>query len=110
MELARAARSRGVAKMVDTSSSGIIGLEPDGSPGNEQTPPSPLMKNNLYFKSKRKVEPLLCQFSRETGFFVASVLPAWMWGPHDAGPTPSGQLTLDADRSALPAAIPPSGS
>jgi dihydroflavonol-4-reductase len=110
MELARAAHSRGVAKMVDTSSSGIIGLEPDGSPGNEQTAPSALTETNLYFMSKRKVEPLLRQFSREKGFFVASVLPAWMWGPHDAGPTASGQLTLDAVRHALPPAIPPGGS
>jgi dihydroflavonol-4-reductase len=110
MELARAAHSRGVAKMVDTSSAGIIGLEPDGSPGNEQTPPSPLTETNLYFASKRKVEPLLRQFSREKGFFVASVLPGWMWGPHDAGPTSSGQLTLDAVRHALPPAIPPGGS
>jgi len=59
MELARAAHSRRVAKMVDTSSSGIIGVELDGSPGNEQTPPSPLTETNLYFMSKRKVEPLL---------------------------------------------------
>ena len=29
--------------------------------------------------SKRKVEPLLHRFSREKGFFIASVLPAWMW-------------------------------
>jgi dihydroflavonol-4-reductase len=110
IELARAAHSRGVAKMVDTSSSGIIGLEPDGSPGNEQTPPSRLTETNLYFMSKRKVEPLLRQFSREKGFFVASVLPGWMWGPHDAGPTASGQLTLDAVRHALPPAIPPGGT
>ena len=110
MELARAAHSRGVAKMVDTSSSGIIGLESDGSPGNEQTPPSPLTETNLYLMSKRKVEPLLRQFSREKGFFVASVLPAWMWGPHDAGPTASGQLALDAVRHALPPAIPPGGT
>jgi dihydroflavonol-4-reductase len=110
MELARAAHSRGVAKMIDTSSSGIIGLEPDGSPGAEQTPPSPLTETNLYLMSKRKVEPLLRQFSRETGFFVASVPPAWMWGPHDAGPTASGQLTLDAARHALPPAIPPGGT
>jgi nucleoside-diphosphate-sugar epimerase len=110
MELARAAHARGVAKMVDTSSSGIIGLGPDGSPGNEQTPPSPLTETNLYFRSKRKVEPLLRQFSREKGFFIVSVLPAWMWGPHDAGPTGSGQLTLDAVRHALPPAIPPGGT
>jgi dihydroflavonol-4-reductase len=70
---------RASSKMVDTSSSGIVGLELDGSPGNEQTPPSPLTQTNLHFMSKRKVEPLLHRFSREKGFFIASVLPAWMW-------------------------------
>jgi dihydroflavonol-4-reductase len=59
--------------------------------------------------SKRKVEPLLRQFSREKSFFIASVLPAWMWGPYDAGPTARGQITLDAVRHALPPAIPPGG-
>jgi len=32
-----------------------------------------------------------------------------MWGPYDAGPTASGQITLDAVRHALPPAIPPGG-
>ncbi len=110
MDLARAAQARGVAKMIDTSSSGIIGLKPDGSPGDEQTPAWPGAEENLYLRSKRKVEPLLREFSRETGFFVASALPGWMWGPHDAGPTTSGQLAFDALAHKLPPVIPPGGS
>lgn len=110
MELAQAAQARGVKKMVDTSSSGIIGLKPDGSPGDEQTPMWPGARKNLYFDSKRKVEPLLRAFSQEKGFFIASALPSWMWGPHDAGPTPSGQLVLDALARKLPPAVPPGGS
>jgi dihydroflavonol-4-reductase len=110
MHLARAAYARGVKKMIDTSSSGIIGLGPDGLPGNEQTPAWPGAKRNLYLRSKQKVEPLLRAFSRETGFFVASALPGWMWGPHDAGPTASGQLARDALAHTLPPVIPPGGS
>jgi dihydroflavonol-4-reductase len=110
MELAQAAQSRGVKKMVDTSSSGIIGLKPDGSPGDEETPMWPGARKNLYFDSKRKVEPLLRAFAKEKGFFIASALPAWMWGPHDAAPTPSGQIVLDAFAGKLPPAIPPGGS
>lgn len=109
MELARAAHARGVKKMVDTSSSGLIGVKPDGSPGDEETPMWPAARKNLYFDSKRKVEPLLREFAREKGFFIASALPAWMWGPHDAAPTPSGQLVLDAFAGKLPPAIPPGG-
>ena len=110
MNLARAAHARGVTKMIDTSSSGIIGLQADGSPGDEQTPAWPGAEKNLYLRSKRKVEPLLRAFSRQTGFFVASALPGWMWGPHDAGPTASGQLALDALAHKLPPVIPPGGS
>ena len=110
MNLARAAHARGVTKMIDTSSSGIIGLQADGSPGDEQTPAWLGAEKNLYLRSKRKVEPLLRAFSRQTGFFVASALPGWMWGPHDAGPTASGQLAFDALAHKLPPVIPPGGS
>jgi nucleoside-diphosphate-sugar epimerase len=110
LELARAAHARGVAKMIDTSSSGIIGLKPDGSPGDEATPPWPDAQKNLYVRSKLKVEPLLREFSREKEFFIASALPGWMWGPRDAGPTGSGQLALDAVNRKLPPILLPGGS
>jgi dihydroflavonol-4-reductase len=110
MALAREAHRRGVAKMIDTSSAGIIGLQPGGAPGHEGTAPSPLVERNLYVQSKRKVEPLLRAFALEKGFFIASALPAWMWGPHDAGPTATGQLASDALRHKLPPVIPPGGA
>lgn len=110
LALARAAHAAGVTRMVDTSSSGIIGLQADGSPGDEQTPPCPLVEKNLYFQSKRRVEPLLRGFSKQSGFFIASALPGWMWGPHDEGPTASGQLVQDALRHALPPAMVPGGT
>jgi dihydroflavonol-4-reductase len=46
----------------------------------------------------------------EKRFFVASTLPGWMWGPHDAGPTATGQLACDALAHKLPPAIPPGGA
>lgn len=110
LELARTAYALGVKKMVHTSSAGIIGVKADGSPGDEETPPWSGVEKNLYLQSKSKVETLLQAFSRETGFFIASALPSWMWGPHDTGPTASGQLVLDALNQKLPPAIPPGGS
>lgn len=110
LELTRAAHAKGVSKMVHTSSAGIVGMKADGSPGDEATPSWPGIEGNLYLDSKRKVEPLLQAFSRESGFFIASVMPAWMWGPRDTGPTASGQLVLDALGGKLPPAIPPGGS
>ena len=96
--------------MVHTSSAGIVGVKADGSPGDEQTPSWPGVAKNLYLASKREVQRLLQDFSRESGFFIASAMPAWMWGPHDTGPTASGQLVLDALGRKLPPAIPPGGS
>lgn len=110
LDLVHAAHTRGVARFIDTSAAGLVGLQPDGSPGDESTPPWPGNARNLYLASKRKVEPLLREYSRQTDFFIASALPAWMWGPHDSGPTPSGQLVADALRGRLPPAVPPGGS
>jgi dihydroflavonol-4-reductase len=110
MDLAQAAHAMGVGKMIYTSSAGVIGSQPDGSPGNEQTPPWPGTVKNLYLDSKRRTEHLLGEFSREKEFFIASALPSWMWGPHDVGPTPSGQLVLDAIAHKLPPMVPPGGS
>jgi len=39
MDLAQPAHAIGVEKMIFTSSAGIIGMQPDGTPGDEQTPP-----------------------------------------------------------------------
>jgi len=78
LELAQAAHAMGVGKMIHTSSAGTVGLQPDGSPGDEQTPPWPGTKKNLYLQSKGRAEQLLREFSREKAFFMASALPSWM--------------------------------
>jgi len=110
LELAEAAHAMGVGKLIYTSSAGIIGLQPDGSPGDEQTPPWLGTTKNLYLKSKVRAEQLLREFSRGKRFFIASALPSWMWGPHDVGPTPSGRLVFDAIAHKLPPMLPPGGS
>jgi dihydroflavonol-4-reductase len=110
LELAQAAHAMGIGKMIFTSSAGIIGLKPDGSPGDEQTPVWPGAIKNVYLRSKERAEQVLRQFSREKGFFVASALPSWMWGPHDTGPTPSGKLVFDGLAHKLPPMLPPGGS
>ncbi|WP_394841694.1 SDR family oxidoreductase [Pendulispora brunnea] len=109
MALAQAARTHGVRRFVDVSSSGTIGLKPDGSPGDENTPPAPLARDNLYLKSKVVVMEKLVPFAASTGLDVVQVLPGWMFGPWDAAPTAAGQLVRDFLSGALPA-IPPGGT
>jgi dihydroflavonol-4-reductase len=107
--LLEAAHARGVKRVVDTSSDGIIGHKPDGSPGDEDTPPGPIAQTNLYFRSKVMAEEQSRAFSEKTGLPVSFVLPGWMFGPGDAGPTSAGQLVNEFLERKLPG-IPPGGS
>jgi len=109
MELAQAAHAMGVRKMIypvqpassDCSLMVRLGMSRRLLLGAAK---------NLYLDSKRRTEQWMREFSREKGFFVASALPSWTWGPHDVRPTPSGQLVLDAIAHKLPPLVPPGGS
>ena len=109
LALAESARARGVRRLLDTSSSGVIGLKPGGEPGDESTPPAPVARTNLYFKSKVMAEERLRAWSRTSGTETLSILPGWMFGPHDAGPTGAGQLVNDFLARKIPA-VPPGGT
>jgi dihydroflavonol-4-reductase len=108
LALAEAARARGVRRMVSTNSSGTIGFGPDGSPGDEDTPPAPIARENLYFRSKVLSSDRLRELAARTGLDVVEVLPGWMFGPWDAAPTASGRIVLDFLAGRLPP-IPPGG-
>jgi dihydroflavonol-4-reductase len=85
----------GVHRFVHVSSSGVIGMKPDGSPGDEETPPLPGQTSNLYFKSKVDGDAAIKAWKPEKGMEVIEIMPGWMWGPGDAAPTGAGQLALD---------------
>jgi dihydroflavonol-4-reductase len=95
LELLGAADRAGVPVFVHTSSSAAIGKKPDGSPGDEETPPHPLASRNLYMKSKVDGHARLAAYVPVNGVRVVEILPTWMWGPGDAGPTNAGRLALD---------------
>jgi dihydroflavonol-4-reductase len=92
LALAEAARARGVRRVVSTNSSGTIGFGPDGGPGSEDTPPAPIARENLYFRSKLLGSDRLREVAARTGLEVVEVLPGWMFGPWDAAPTASGRM------------------
>jgi len=104
--LMRLADARGVRSFVHTSSSGTIGLKSDGSPGDEDSPPSPFAFENLYMKSKVEGDAKIRAFVPEHSMAVIEILPGWMWGPGDAGPTSAGRLALDFLARKLPG-VPP---
>ncbi|AKF03791.1 NAD-dependent epimerase/dehydratase family protein [Sandaracinus amylolyticus] len=109
LALMREADARGVARFVHTSSSGTIGQKPDGSPGDEDTPPPAIAHENLYFRSKVEGDAKIRAFTPVSGMRVIEILPGWMWGPGDAGPTNAGRLALDFLARRLPG-VPPGGT
>lgn len=109
LELMAAADKRGVPVFVHTSSAGTIGERPDGAPGDEDTPASERDLRNLYFKSKVEGDAKIRAYESSNGMRVVQILPGWMWGPGDAGPTGAGQIVFDFLDGKFPA-VPEGGT
>jgi dihydroflavonol-4-reductase len=105
IDLLIAAEKYGVKKAVHISSAGIIGRKPDGSPGDENTPPDDHASSNLYFASKIQAELAISRFLKERSLPVTMVLPSWIWGPGDWAPTAAGKLVLDFMKQKLPGVV-----
>jgi dihydroflavonol-4-reductase len=104
-ELLHEAHSRGVRRMVHVSSIAVL----DGPPGTAID--ESMSRNEIdaddYYLSKILAERAIGIFlDQHPDFWAAFVLPGWMHGPGDAGPTSAGQFLLDFLHSRLPG-IPP---
>lgn len=97
---------RGVKRVIHTSSSGVLGARPDGTPSDESDPPSGIARSNRYFWSKALAEQEVARFVQRSELPVVQILPGWMFGPGDAAPTSSGQLILDFLNRKLPGLVP----
>ncbi len=107
--LLEAAYEAGVRRLVHTSSSGVL----DGPPGAliDETMARAEADANDYFRSKILSDLVVHAFLNEHPDFGATfVLPGFMFGPGDMGPTASGQLVLDFARRKLPGLVPGSFS
>lgn len=109
LALMRAADAAGVRCFVHTSSSGAVGMKPDGSPGDEGTQAGEEQLQNGYFRSKVEGDRQIHAFTPQRGMRVIEVLPGFMFGPGDAAPTASGQLVLDFLAKKIPI-IPEGGT
>ncbi len=95
--LLEAAYEMGVRRMVHTSSGGVL----DGPPGSliDETMARAEADANDYFRSKILCDRAIRAFlDSHPDFDATFVLPGFMFGPGDAGPTASGQLVLDFAR------------
>jgi dihydroflavonol-4-reductase len=99
----RAAAREGAA-VVHTSSVATIGLPPDGSPGDEDTPQPTSQVIGAYKRSKVASEHLALAAAAE-GRRVVVVNPTAPVGPGDHAPTPTGRIVSDFLAGRLPAYV-----
>ncbi|MDR3567060.1 MAG: NAD-dependent epimerase/dehydratase family protein [Syntrophobacteraceae bacterium] len=99
MEAARAAR---VERVVYTSSVGALGLTPDGTPADENTPVCLGDMVGHYKRSKFLAEKEVEKFVRD-GLPVVFVHPSTPVGPGDHKPTPTGKILVDFLNRKMPA-------
>ena len=99
-----AARRAGVGRIVHTSSVATIGLPPDGSPGDEETPVELADMIGHYKRSKFLAEQLAREIA-QAGAPVVIVNPSTPIGPRDVKPTPTGRIVLDAASGRTPAYV-----
>ncbi|MEN3359898.1 MAG: hypothetical protein V7637_3880 [Mycobacteriales bacterium] len=109
INLLGAAVAAGVPVIVHTSSAGVLGPARHGQAADESTPLPADQGRNRYFASKARAEQEVGAFARRHGLRVPIVLPGWMWGPGDAGPTSSGALFLRIAQGRQ-AAVPATGN
>ncbi|WP_314830667.1 SDR family oxidoreductase [uncultured Streptococcus sp.] len=109
LELFEAAYKAGIRQAVHTSSIAVLYGEQ-----NQLIDESMLRSRNTsndYYRSKILSEEVLLDFSKKhPDFFVSFVLPGFMFGPGDIGPTSAGQLIFDFVHKKLPGIIPGSYS
>ncbi|HVK98748.1 MAG TPA: SDR family oxidoreductase [Dongiaceae bacterium] len=104
-KLLEAAKDAGIRRMVHTSSVAVL-TGPKGSPIDE-TMDRRIEDADDYYRSKILSENTVREFlNQNPDMHITFVLPGWMFGPGDIGPTSSGQLVQDFLQRKLPG-IPP---
>ncbi|MDC8760680.1 SDR family oxidoreductase [Janthinobacterium fluminis] len=99
----------GIRRFVQTSSIGVLNGEP-GAPIDE-TCLRELSDADDYYRSKILADQAVLRFlARHPDMHASLVLPGWMWGPADIGPTSSGQFVNDVVLGKLPGLVPGSFS
>ncbi len=95
----------GIRRFIHTSSIAVL----DGAPGTsiDETCLRAEADADDYYRSKILADRVVTAFlETHPDLHACMVLPGWMWGPGDIGPTSAGQLVNDVVRAKLPGLIP----
>ncbi|KDP86605.1 oxidoreductase [Cupriavidus sp. SK-3] len=109
-QLIERAYDAGIRRFVQTSSIAVLNGEP-GMPIDETCLRDLADADDDYYRSKILADQVVSAFLETHPDMHASfVLPGWMWGPADIGPTSSGQFVNDVVLGKLPGLLPGSFS
>lgn len=96
----QAALKAGVERVVYTSTVGVLGHTPDGSPASEETSATEAEMLNPYKRSKFRAEQIAREFAARLPLVI--VLPTAPIGPWDVKPTPTGKMVVDFLNGKMP--------
>jgi len=103
--LLHAAYANGIRRFVHISSIAVLAGE-RGAVVDEDQLRAPEDADD-YYRSKIMSDRVVTRFmAAHADFHAVFVLPGWMWGPGDIGPTMSGQFALDVMQCKLPGIVP----
>ncbi|CAH9018104.1 hopanoid-associated sugar epimerase [Candidatus Nitrosacidococcus sp. I8] len=100
-----AAAQTGVKRTVYTSSVAALGINPDHSPADENTPSSLETMIGHYKRSKFLAEEEVKKLIKSLGLDVVIVNPSTPIGPQDIKPTPTGKVITMAASGKIPAYV-----
>jgi dihydroflavonol-4-reductase len=103
--LMQEAMAAGVQRIVHTSSVATLGLKPDGTPADEDTPASPGDIVGPYKRSKFEAEQVVRRMVADDGLPAVIVNPSTPVGPRDVRPTPTGRIIVEAASGRMPAYV-----
>jgi len=105
VNIMKASIEKGIKKIVYTSSVATLGLNPDGTPANEDTPVSIKDMIGHYKKSKFIAEEKVKEMINKNGLPAIIVNPSTPIGPGDIKPTPTGRIIIEAASGRMPAYV-----
>lgn len=101
----QAALAAGIGRVVYTSSVATLGINRDGTPGDEDTPVAVTDMVGHYKRSKFLAERVVDELVRDAALPAVIVNPSTPIGPRDVKPTPTGRIIRDAALGRIPAYV-----
>ncbi len=100
-----AALDAGIERIIYTSSVATLGLNPDGTPADENVPVAYSDMIGTYKKSKYMAEQEVQRLIQHHGLPAVIVNPSTPIGPRDIKPTPTGRIITEAAKGLIPAYV-----